>query len=123
MKISVVLLVAMCLLHSLADARKNIKVTKKKNKGEVTFTELEILAVNASVKGLSRIKNAEFFGKLPQQVYVQVCFTKLICRRWNHFHKRRCVTCHLIRLEMFHHLLPGYMIFLSLMKSFQVLYF
>ena len=78
MKISVVILVAMCLLQSLADARKNIKVTKKKNKGEVTFTELEILAVNASVKGLSRIKNAELFGKLPQQVYVQVCLMEII---------------------------------------------
>ena len=61
-------------------------------------------------------------GRRPQ--FVGKYKTTLIFRRWNHLHKRHCpcTTGRLVSLEMFHHLLHGYLIF-SLSNGRQSCYF
>ena len=46
----------------------------RRKQREVVFTEEEILSSTSSRKGLpkKRIKNPDFYGKLPNQVYVVV---------------------------------------------------
>ena len=57
---------------NLTDGRRN---RRPKNR-EVIFTEEEILSQNSSRKGLpnKRIKNPDFRGKLPNQVFIRVSF-------------------------------------------------
>eukprot|EP00091_Calanus_sinicus_P024130 TRINITY_DN8494_c0_g1_i1.p1 TRINITY_DN8494_c0_g1~~TRINITY_DN8494_c0_g1_i1.p1 ORF type:complete len:232 (-),score=15.45 TRINITY_DN8494_c0_g1_i1:215-910(-) len=66
MKLLVSLLLTIWLVNFLAVARKNIKLKGKEK--EISFSEEEILSVNSSTKGLNRIKNADNYGKGPQQV-------------------------------------------------------
>ena len=67
MKIHVSLLLAVWFINCFAVARKNIQLKSKEK--FITFSEEEILSVNGSTKGLNRIKNADNYGKGPQQVY------------------------------------------------------
>ena len=50
---------------------------------KVVFTEQAIMSVNSSSKGIRKIKNPDFYGTLPNQVFIMVGMFLTLMYLWS----------------------------------------